>query len=80
MSEQEDTRQNFIKAAERSFEHYKETDLHISLDDFSALGAQTVVTDPNRFAHPDHQTWFVHMSLLALCLSTASLVTLRVTI
>ena len=36
MSEQEEVRQNFIEAADRSYEHYKETDLHISLDDFSA--------------------------------------------
>ena len=30
----EETRQNFIKAAEASFEHYKETGLHITLDEF----------------------------------------------
>ena len=52
MSEQEDTRQNFIKAAERSFEHYKETGSHISLDDFSALGAQTVVFGPESLRAP----------------------------
>ena len=31
----EEARQNFIKAAESSFEHYKETGLHITLDEFS---------------------------------------------
>jgi len=31
----EETRQNFIAAAESSFEHYKETGLHITLDEFS---------------------------------------------
>jgi len=31
----EEARQNFIKAAETSFEHYKETGLHITLDEFS---------------------------------------------
>ena len=33
--EREEARQNFIAAAESSFEHYKETGLHISLDEFS---------------------------------------------
>ena len=28
-------RQNFIEAAKRSYEHYKGTGLHISLDEFS---------------------------------------------
>jgi len=32
----EEARQNFIKAADTSFEHYKETGLHITLDEFSA--------------------------------------------
>ena len=32
----EEVRQNFIAAAESSFEHYKETGLHITLDEFSA--------------------------------------------
>lgn len=32
----EEARQNFIIAAEASFEHYKETGLHISLDEFSS--------------------------------------------
>ena len=31
----EEARQNFVAAAEASFEHYKETGLHISLDEFS---------------------------------------------
>lgn len=31
----EEARQNFIIAAEASFEHYKETGLYISLDEFS---------------------------------------------
>ncbi len=31
----EEARQHFIKAAEASFEHYKETGLHITLDEFS---------------------------------------------
>ncbi len=31
----EEARQNFIIAAEASFVHYKETGLHISLDEFS---------------------------------------------
>ena len=31
----EEVRQNFIAAAESSFEHYKETGLHISLDEFN---------------------------------------------
>ena len=31
----EEARQNFVAAAESSFEHFKETGLHISLDEFS---------------------------------------------
>jgi predicted transcriptional regulator len=31
----EEARQNFIAAAESSFEHYKETGVHISLDEFN---------------------------------------------
>lgn len=34
--QREEARQNFIKAADTSFEHYKETGLHITLDEFSA--------------------------------------------
>lgn len=33
--QREETRQNFIKAADTSFEHFKETGLHITLDEFS---------------------------------------------
>ena len=33
---QEEARQNFIAAAEASYVHYKETGLHISLDEMSA--------------------------------------------
>ncbi len=32
--QREETRQNFIMAAEASFEHYKEAGLHITLDEF----------------------------------------------
>lgn len=34
--QREEARQNFIKVADASFEHYKETGLHITLDEFSA--------------------------------------------
>lgn len=34
--QREEARQNFIRAADASFEHYKETGLHITLDEFSA--------------------------------------------
>ena len=34
--DREESRQNFIKVAERSYQHYKETGSHISLDEFSA--------------------------------------------
>ena len=34
--DREESQQNFIKVAERSYEHYKETGSHISLDEFSA--------------------------------------------
>ena len=34
--QREEARQNFIKAAETSFEYYKETGLHITLDEFSS--------------------------------------------
>lgn len=34
--QREEARQNFIKAANASFEHFKETGLHITLDEFSA--------------------------------------------
>jgi predicted transcriptional regulator len=32
----EEARQNFITAAQSSFEHYKQTGLHITLDEFSS--------------------------------------------
>ena len=32
----EEARQNFITAADSAFEHYKETGLHITLDEFSS--------------------------------------------
>lgn len=41
----EEARQTFIIAAEASFEHYKETGLHISLDEFSTWVDQ-VQQDP----------------------------------
>lgn len=31
----EESRLNFIAAAESSFEHYKQTELHVTLDEFS---------------------------------------------
>jgi len=34
--QREEERQRFIKAADASFEHYKETGLHITLDEFSS--------------------------------------------
>lgn len=34
--QREEARQNFIQVAQTSFEHYKETGLHITLDAFSA--------------------------------------------
>ena len=34
--QREEAQHNFIDAAKQSFEHYKETGLHISLDEFSA--------------------------------------------
>ena len=33
--QKEEARQNFIRAAETSFEHYKETGLHITLEELS---------------------------------------------
>ena len=32
----EEARQNFIKAADTSFKHFKETGLHLTLEEFSA--------------------------------------------
>jgi predicted transcriptional regulator len=42
----EEARQNFTQAAEASYAHYKETGLHISLDEFSAW-ADAVQTNPD---------------------------------
>lgn len=44
--QREEARQNFIKAADTSFEHYKETGLHITLDEFSAW-VDDVQKNPN---------------------------------
>ena len=44
--QREEAQQNFIEAAKRSFEHYKETGLHISLDEFSAW-VNEVEKNPN---------------------------------
>ena len=44
--EREESRQNFINAAERSYEHYKETGSHISLDEFSTW-VDEVEKNPN---------------------------------
>jgi len=44
--QKEEARQNFIAAAESSFVHYKDTGLHITLDEFDSWGDQ-VQQDPN---------------------------------
>ncbi|MBZ0305968.1 MAG: hypothetical protein K8I82_07870 [Anaerolineae bacterium] len=44
--QREEARQSFIKAADTSFEHYKETGLHITLDEFSAW-VDDVQKNPN---------------------------------
>ena len=49
----EEARQNFIAAAQSSFEHYKETGLHITLDEFSAWVDQ-VQQDPGAPVPPCH--------------------------
>ena len=49
----EEARQNFIAAAQSSFEHYKETGLHITLDEFSAWVDQ-VQQDPGSPVPPCH--------------------------
>ena len=49
----EEARQNFIAAAQSSFEHYKETGLHITLDEFSAWVEQ-VQQDPGAPVPPCH--------------------------
>ncbi|MDP3618002.1 MAG: hypothetical protein Q8R49_09345, partial [Rhodoferax sp.] len=42
----EEARQNFIAAAEASFEHYKETGLHVSLEEISTW-VDAVQTNPD---------------------------------
>ena len=44
--QREEARQQFIQAANASFEQYKETGSHISLDEFSAW-VDAVQTDPD---------------------------------
>ena len=44
--QKEEARQNFIAVAESSFVHYKETGLHITLDEFDSWVDQ-VQQDPN---------------------------------
>ncbi|MEY3569938.1 MAG: hypothetical protein RIQ85_58, partial [Pseudomonadota bacterium] len=44
--EKEEARQNFVAAAESSYVHYKETGLHITLDEFDSWVDQ-VQQDPN---------------------------------
>ena len=51
--QKEEARQNFIAAAQSSFEHYKETGLHITLDEFSAWVDQ-VQQDPGAPVPPCH--------------------------
>ncbi len=43
----EEAQQNFIKAANTSFEHYKETGLHLTLDEFNAW-VDEVQSDPGK--------------------------------
>ena len=42
---QEEVKQNIIAAAEASYEHYQETGLHVSADEFS-VWVDAVQTDP----------------------------------
>lgn len=51
--QREEARQNFIKAAETSFEHYKETGLHITLDEFSTW-VDDVQNNPDAPITPCH--------------------------
>jgi predicted transcriptional regulator len=51
--QREEARQHFIKAANTSFEHYKETGLHITLDEFSAW-VDDVQKNPNAPIIPCH--------------------------
>lgn len=50
----EEARQNFIAAAEASFEHYKETGLHVSLEEFSTW-VDAVQTNPDAPVPPCHR-------------------------
>lgn len=50
----EEARQNFIAAATASFEHYKETGLHVSLDEFS-IWVDAVQTNPDAPVPPCHR-------------------------
>lgn len=43
----EEARQHFIQAAEASFVHYKETGLHVTLDEFSTW-VDSVQSDPDQ--------------------------------
>jgi len=45
--QREETRQNFIQAAEESYVHYKETGLHVTFDEFSAW-VDEVQNDPGK--------------------------------
>ncbi len=61
----EDARQNIIAAAEASFEHYKETGLHISFDEFSTWvdeaqqgpGARVPACHTQGFQRGPNLTW-----------------------
>jgi len=50
----EEARQNFIAAAEASFEHYKETGLHVSLEEISTW-VDAVQTNPDAPVPPCHR-------------------------
>ncbi len=50
----EEAQQNFIKAAERSFEQYKSTGLHITLDEFSTW-VDDVQENPDAPIPPCHR-------------------------
>lgn len=50
----EEARQHFINAAEASFKHYKETGLHITLDEFGAW-VDAVQTNPDVPITPCHK-------------------------
>jgi predicted transcriptional regulator len=45
--QREETRQNFIQAAEASYAHYKETGLHVTFDEFSSW-VDEVQNDPGK--------------------------------